>query len=227
MKKLSFILILAILSVLAVSCKKESAGKTQITYYADIKLQGANPYKMVKGTDWVDPGFTATMNGEDVTDDVVVDDSDVDTENFGMYKVTYSLVNADGYVFPFVRDVYVLGAGVANIYNSFCKYGTRQFNIPFVVNETSTPDVYSIDDLFGGFYSRGRYPGYPYDFDCEATIRVNPDNSLSIAECPDDWYFGGSFDLSSFAGTYNPATGVLSWTIEGDFLVTLTPESLD
>lgn len=227
MKRNILILILAALSVFAVSCTKQSAGTTKITYYADIKLQGANPYKMVKGSAWVDPGFTATMNGVDVTDKVVVDDSDVDPDNFGMYEVTYSLVNPDGYVFPFVRSVYVLGAGIANIYNSYCKYGSRNYNIPFVVNETSTADVYSVDDLFGGFYSRGRYPGYPYDFDCEATIRVNADNSLAIEECADDWYFGGSFDLSSFEGTYNPATGVLSWTIEGDFSVTLTPESLD
>lgn len=227
MKRYILIIIVALLSFSAISCKKESAGKTQITYYADIKLKGANPYKMVKGGAWVDPGFTATMDGVDVTDQVVVDDSEVDTDNFGIYTVTYSLENKDGYNFPFTRKVYVLGAGVANIYTAVTKYGTRNYSLPFVVNETATPDVYAIRDLFGTFYSEGRYPGYPYDFDCEATIRINPDNSVSIDNCPDDWYFGGDFDLTTFDGAYNPATGVLSWTIEGDFSVTLIPESLD
>lgn len=230
MKKTIFILILASLSLFAISCKKESAGKTQITYYADIKLQGANPYKMVKGTAWVDPGFTATMNGVDVTDKIIVDDSDVNVNQFGMYKVTYTLTNADGYEFPFVRDVYVLGAGIANIYTVKTKYGSRNYSFPILIEETATPDVYSIPDIFGYFYYLGRYPGYDaygYDFACEGTIRVNPDNSVTIENCPDDWYFGGGFDLTSFDGSYDPATGVLSWTIEGDFSVTLIPESLD
>ena len=39
MKRYILIIIVALLSFSAISCKKESAGKTQITYYADIKLK--------------------------------------------------------------------------------------------------------------------------------------------------------------------------------------------
>lgn len=224
MKKNILTILAAALVLMAVGCKKESEGVTRITYYPTIELQGDNPALVTIGGTFTDPGFTATMNGEDVSADVTVSDN-IDNTAVGKYTVTYSIVNSDGISASATRNVYVVNpGGIDNVYYSYCRMGTRQYNFPILVTQyAAVPGSYMIEDLCGGYYCLGRYPGYEaygYNFWATAVFTVTGTtiNVLAVA----DWYFKSSFNMANFTGTYNATTGVLDYDYDG-LLVTLTP----
>ena len=78
-----------------VSCEKTTEGLTGITYYPVIEVTGGTQVIYV-GEDYVDPGCTAVMNGEDITDQVTVTDN-IDNTAVGIYTVNYSAVNEQGF----------------------------------------------------------------------------------------------------------------------------------
>lgn len=217
------ILTLAALSLLAAGCKKTSEGVTEITYYADIKLQGGNPFVVQLGESYVEPGFTALLNGEDYSSKVTVS-SNVDPSTPGIYSVTYSAVNLDGYSSSVTRDVYVLNpGGVANVYLSHCSMGTRDYkNIPISISEVSE-GVYEIEDMCGGFYFAGRYPGYEptYDFHADTQFSLNEDGTFKILKIG-GWFFKSSFDYNNITGGFDAETCVFDYNFDG-LSVTLTP----
>ena len=229
MKKI-LILALAVVT-LATSCEKvDHAEGQKVTYYPIITLQGDNPYITSVGGTYVDPGFTATLNGEDVSD-IVELNSNVKMDEMGLYAVTYTATNEDGFSSSTERTVIVANPGHINtVYATRVEYSGRTYNNPFALTEVG-PNQYSIKDIMGGYYCLGRYPGYEaygYDFWAEGTFQINGDNSLTLLNVG-SWYFKSSFDYSTFAGSYDPATGVLKWSItstSGSALaVTLTPYS--
>lgn len=234
MKKNIFSILAALSVLMLVSCdllprpdaEKDSYGLTGMTYYADIQLNGDNPYVVSLGEPFVDPGYTATLQGKDVTSQVIVN-SNVNTETFGVYSVTYNVVNPDGFTYLVVRDVYVLNPGhIDNLYVSNCRMGNNNFkNITIVINKVRE-GVYEIEDLCGGYYFAGRYPGYEPTYNFHATTRfsINEDNTIQILDY-DSWYFVKSFDYENFEGTYDPETGILDYYFDGIY-ATLVPFSV-
>ncbi len=227
MKNIKSFVMIGLLAPLALAgCRKIETGLTDVTYYAVIDLAGDNPYVMNLGESYEEPGFSATMNGEDITDKISVS-GNVDSSTPGIYTVSYTAVNEDGFSSSVSRSVYVLNpGGVENIYNSSTKIGSKSYRVPgFLVTGTDTPGVYKLEDLCGGFYYYGQYPGYEasgYDFHWEALFSVNADNTLTLLSTG-DWYFGAdAYDTSSFTGTYDPETGVLAYQF-ATVSVTLTP----
>lgn len=225
MKKI-IILALAVV-MLATSCEKiDHAVGQKVTYYPIITLQGDNPYITSVGGTYVDPGYTATLNGEDVSN-IVTLDSNVDMSEMGLYAVTYTATNEDGFSASAERTVIVANPGhIDTVYESFVQYSGRSYKNPLALKEVA-PGKYSIDDIMGGYYCLGRYPGYEaygYDFWAEGSFQINDDNSLSLLSVG-SWYFKKNFDYSTFTGSYNPTTGVIKWTIGGSFSVSLTPYS--
>lgn len=231
MKKYISIIIAAALATILVSCEKQSAGVTRITYYPTLELFGDNPCKIAKGGTFTDPGCKAEMNGEDVTSQVNIDLSAVNSAVPGVYPVVYSIVNPDGITAKSIRYVYVIdpAGGIANVYSGACRNGsgTRNYSgCPTVVYATSTPGVYLVDDLMAGFYYYFIYPGYEptYDFHWEGYIQVSG-ASVSLVDCGEWYFYEAGDDISS--GSYNAATGVLQWICFGSILSTLTPMTLD
>lgn len=231
MKKYISIILAVALAMLFVSCEKQSAGVTRITYYPTLELFGDNPCKMAVGGTFTDPGCKAEMNGEDVTDQVKIDLSAVDTSTPGVYDVVYSIVNSDGITASSVRKVFVIdpAGGIANVYSGACRNGsgTRNYSgCPTVVSKTQYDGIYYVDDLLAGYYYYFIYPGYEptYDFHWEGYIQVSG-TSVSLVQCG-DWYFYEDGDTIS-SGTYNATTGVLQWICYGSVLTTLTPITLD
>lgn len=226
MKKNFILFLSAALLVLATSCEKTSQGLTRITYYPVISLQGDNPYIVQLGESYSEPGYTASLNGEDYTSGVKVS-SNVNSAVPGIYSVTYSATNPDGCSWSTTRDVYVLNpGGVANIYIAHCWMGTREFNgIPTVVKPISD-GVYEIDDMCGGFYYAGRYPGYEptYDFHADTQFTLNEDGTFNVTKIG-DWYFKSSFDYGNITGGYDFETGIFDYDFDG-LRVTLTPFTL-
>ena len=106
----SFVMLLTIGGLF--SCKKDNfnytkgtVGSSKITYFATFKL-GGNPYvSIVQGDTYVDSGATATQNGTALT---VAISGTVDASTVGIYTLTYSATNSDGFPASVSRTVAVL-----------------------------------------------------------------------------------------------------------------------
>lgn len=210
------------------SCSdKETEGTSRITTYAVLELNG-DAYETVQlGSSYNDPGCTAKMGDEDVTDKIVTDGA-VNTNKLGYYDLSYRVINADGFAATASRTVAVVDkANFASPYFAESQYGSRHFyNAPIAI-EDNGDGTYTIEDLAGGFYSYGRYPGYDamgYDFFLDATLSLNADNTINLVECNGaNWYWGEPMTLTS--GTYDPATGTVTLVLDFDgtpMYVTLT-----
>lgn len=210
------------------SCSdKETEGTSRITTYAVLELNG-DAYETVQlGSSYNDPGCTAKMGDEDVTDKIVTDGA-VNTNELGYYDLSYRVINADGFAATASRTVAVVDkANFASPYFAESQYGSRHFyNAPIAI-EDNGDGTYTIEDLAGGFYSYGRYPGYDamgYDFFLDATLSLNADNTINLVECNgDNWFWGEPMTLTS--GTYDPATGTVTLVLDFDgtpMYVTLT-----
>ena len=164
------------------------------------------------------------MAGEDVSDQIVTTGS-VNTNALGFYTVNYSVVNPDGFAASASRKVAVVDKNnFASAYWGESQYGSRHyFHAPIIIRDMGD-GTYAINDLAGGFYSYGRYPGYDaygYDFFLDARLKLNADNTIEVVE-QGDWYWGDP--MEDIKGSYDPATGTitLEMDFDGAFLVTLT-----
>jgi hypothetical protein len=207
-KNIFFLMMLAVVGFSLTSCDgdKDSEGKSRFTYYAVLEMNGDACMTTPVGAAFTDPGCTATMGGEDVTSKIQTTGS-VNTNQLGFYKLNYVVVNEDGFSATASRTVAVVDPNnFASTYYSESQYGSRHYyNLPVSIT-VNGDGTYTIDDLSGGFYAYGRYPGYPYDFSLEAVIKLNADNTVELVECNgDNWYWGEPIEITS--GTYDPATG--------------------
>ena len=227
-KNILFMTMLAMAGFTLSSCSdKETEGTSRITTYAVLELNG-DAYETVQlGSSYNDPGCTAKMGDEDVTDKIVTDGA-VNTNELGYYDLSYRVINADGFAATASRTVAVVDkANFASPYFAESQYGSRHFyNAPIAI-EDNGDGTYTIEDLAGGFYSYGRYPGYDamgYDFFLDATLSLNADNTINLVECNgDNWFWGEPMTLTS--GTYDPATGTVTLVLDFDgtpMYVTLT-----
>lgn len=111
--KITSILFFLIAMATSFSCNKKDdfnyppgkVGISKITYFALLSLSGDQYMSVVQGQSFTDPGCTATVNGASVP---VTTSGSVDINTVGLYVVTYSAVNADGYAASTSRTVAVL-----------------------------------------------------------------------------------------------------------------------
>ena len=201
--------------VLTSCCDDETEGKSRITTYAVLELNGSAYETVQMGTAYNDPGCVATMGTEDVTSQVVTSGT-VNTNQLGYYTLSYKVVNSDGFAATASRTVAVVDKNnFASTYFAESQYGSRHYyNAPIEITDNGD-GTYEIEDLAGGFYCYGRYPGYEptYDFHLESIIKLNADNTIEIVECNgDNWYWGESMTLTS--GSYDPATGKVTLVLD-------------
>ena len=185
-KNILLIAALALLTLGFTSCEKQSAGLTRITYYADIQLEGDDYMVIAKGSTFEDPGYSATMAGKDVTKDVVVE-SNVDTSKSGVYSIVYTMVNEDGFASSDTRTVVVLDLADpiegfwAVTPTSFREYNGKQvaYGAPFEILIIGKGNgVYSVDDLFAGWYAQRA--GYGSNYAMVGTIEIADDGSITL-----------------------------------------------
>lgn len=209
MKKLIFTTLSAILLLSLAGCHKiTTEGVTRTTYYPVISLDGGTVI-LATGSSYVEPGYSATLNGEDVTSQVEVKNN-IDNTTPGQYKVSYSAMNSDGFSATSSRDVIVVGSGFENFYYSEVQNlsGSRHYyNAPITIKHIDG-NQYMISDILGGLYFYGIYPGYEptYDFHAESIIELNADNTITLIE-EGDWYFYDPEDpVTIQVGTFDPET---------------------
>ena len=201
---------LALVSFVLTSCgDKESEGLSRFTYYPVLELQGGDYMVVDKGSTFQDPGFTATLNGEDVSSQVAVS-SNVNTSKSGVYSVVYSIKNSDGITANAKRTVVVLdpNSAVEGFYLTQAdSYRLRQgaqvaygseFEILIIDNGDGS---YDVDDMLGGWYCQRA--GYGTNYAMEATITIADDGTV---DCVDNYVPGWGDGLDDFEGTFDAAT---------------------
>jgi hypothetical protein len=222
-KNIIYAMLLALGVITLASCDKDTEGLSRITTYAVLEMNGESFVKVNVGGSFNDPGCVATMGGEDVTDQIQVN-SNVDTSKPGFYNVNYVVYNDDGFPASASRTVMVVDPNnFAGVYLGESEFGSRHYyNAP--INITKRADgTFLIDDLAGGFYCYGRYPGYEptYDFHLEAILQLNADNTIEVL-AQGGWYWGDP--MEDVSGSYDPATGTIKLVMDfgAPFYVTLT-----
>ena len=222
-KNIIYAMLLALGVITLASCDKDTEGLSRITTYAVLEMNGESFVKVNVGGSFNDPGCVATMGGEDVSDQIQVN-SNVDTSKPGFYNVNYVVYNDDGFPASASRTVMVVDPNnFAGAYLGESEFGSRHYyNAP--INITKRSDgTFLIDDLAGGFYCYGRYPGYEptYDFHLEAVLQLNADNTIEVL-AQGVWYWGDP--MEDVSGSYDPATGTIKLVMDfgAPFYVTLT-----
>lgn len=201
------------------SCNDDSDDHTdkRVTYYATVTLEGDDYMIVDKGSTFVDPGYSAEMQGEDATDKVVVV-SDVDTSHSGVYSITYSLTNADGFSAVQERTVVVLDPNdpvegfyyttdeaFRNYSGTITPYGAA-FEVLVIGNGDGT---YSVDDLMAGWYAQRA--GYGSAYAMQAVVAIDDDGNVTL----EDSYVPGWDDSADDfqEGTYDADSGTLSYVL--------------
>jgi hypothetical protein len=116
-RKITMKYILPILMVLfaATSCNKKDnfiandnqVGSSKVTYFALVTMKGEEYMSLVQGDTYTDPGATATEKGAPIS---VTTSGKVNTSQPGLYTVTYTAINKDGFAATASRTVVVLSA---------------------------------------------------------------------------------------------------------------------
>ncbi|MDD2292608.1 MAG: DUF5012 domain-containing protein [Bacteroidales bacterium] len=213
MKKIIYTVMMIVAVVSLASCaKKESLGLTHITYYPSLEVLGDASITVQKGLPYVDAGCKATLQGEDVTSQVTTT-SNVNTAVSGVYSVSYSIANAEGFIKTATRQVIVLDLTdpiegfytTLNVHTATSSKYDGPWQTLIIKNANGT---YYITDFFGGWYAIGRNYGSKY------AMTGNFSLSGSTVTLLNSYLSGWGDGLDGMdVGTYNAATGTFYWEV--------------
>lgn len=204
-----------------VACEDEEYTDSRLTYYVRFEMQGKDTLMCPVGDTYVDPGCKATLNGQDCTDKINVDNK-VNTSLPGIYYVTYSGEGSDGFASSVKRVVVVYDPDVdADISGKYVTVeGTTRIqkdgktnDFPgFKVNISKiAPGLFAVDDLLGGYYAQGVYPQYGDRTALKGTVWLHKDMSITGINGFNKG-FNKSFDAVN--GSYDPTNGKVTWTTD-------------
>lgn len=217
-KNILYLMFLVLPSIALTSCEGDSSeGLTRITYYPVLTMEGDEVMQVDKGTTFVDPGCTAEMDGEDVTDQIVTTGT-VDTSTSGVYTITYAAYNSDGFSATTTRTVVVLDPNDPiegyydtdpasyRLYNgSQTEYGDS-YEVLVINNGDGT---YSFDDLLAGWYSVRA--GYGTSYAMQAVVAIDDDGKMSLVS---SLVSGWGDSASALEGSFDAATSTMTWNVE-------------
>jgi hypothetical protein len=139
------------------ACRKYSpvendhqVGISKITYYPIVAIKGDRLMIISQGSTFTDPGVVSTVNGQPVTPTIT---GSVNTAVPGVYGITYSATNTDGYAASDWRTVVVIGSDVAaNDYSG--TYIRNATGVTSTWTKTAT-GVYNVDNPGGASVGKG------------------------------------------------------------------------
>ena len=211
-KNVLYTMLFALVALMVTSCgDKKSEGLSRITYYPTIELEGGNYVVWDKGTAWEEPGYTSTLNGEDVTGEVTVSGTpDINTS--GIYKLVYTTKkNEDGFDASASRTVVVLdpNSAIEGFYlTQPDSYRVREgAEVPYgnayeiLIIDNGDGTVY-VDDILGGWYCQRA--GYGTNYALAGTLAIADDGSVS---CLESYIPGWGDSHDDFTGTFDAANG--------------------
>lgn len=231
MKKIIYSLFVC-LSLVMVSCDESTQDPSFITYYVDFEMNGDEIMTVELGTPYVEPGVIAKEQGKDITSTIVTTGADkVDVSKAGVYFITYSATNVDGYSSEITRMVAVydpaITTDISGTYSTSLDSNRQMpqtndegedmtdddgnyvwdtpepFSSNFsVVIEKIAPGIFHISDMMGGYYDQGRGYGAAYAMPAYVSMKSNTDPAFTIVSGGTS-AFGGMYDELSGI-TYNP-----------------------
>jgi len=221
------VLLFTLLSMTFTGCEDETtAGFTRITYYPVLKMQGDAVVILDKGATFNDPGAIAELNGEDISDQINVN-SDLNTNEPGIYHITYSAVNEDGFSVSSTRTIYVadptpsiitsgvhtVAVGTHRVNNS--NGAVTNYSGYSIIILQIEPGVFYTSDFMAGYYDQ--HVGYGSSYAMTGHFQLNDDSSIT----PLDSFvagWGDSMDGMS-SGAVDPETGQITYSLSyADFL---------
>ncbi len=197
MKKIIY-KILSIVFIFAtfISCEQDDTlDISRVTYFNDIKMIGDELTLSPIGTVYQDQGVNAYEGDEDVTSRVITEDP-VDSNTLGLYTVSYSITNADGFEKLATRTVIIhpiqdSGVDYSGVYTG----DTRGEIIENGCTITKLgPSTYFASDFFGGVYCCGARDYGPV-YVMPAYFVVNEDNTAFL-ELSNDSPWGPWFNIN-------------------------------
>ncbi|MDR3367476.1 MAG: DUF5012 domain-containing protein [Prevotellaceae bacterium] len=197
-------------------CEKETEGVSKTTYYCELELKGDAAMFVGIGDTYEEPGYTATENEQDASDAVVVSGT-VNTAESGIYTLTYTAYNQDGFPKVAQREVFVydkttstLESGYYYVSSSSNRNGSSSpeyASEPVLAIYQTSPGVFYVSDLFGGYYHVGR--GYGDAYATSGTIKLDGTSLSLISSENTPW----EDTFASASGTYDASTKTLTLAV--------------
>lgn len=205
------------------SCSSdEELTDSRLTKYVKFEMKGEDFVESPIGVKFVDPGCTATLEGEDYTSRITITGLDEIDENVpGLYDVVYSGVNKDGFTTSVTRTVAVCDPSITtDISGDYLTVsGTKRIRqgveTPFLKNAVTitkkASGLFYVDDMIGGFYAQGVYADYGDLTAMKGYILLHADNTITgISATVDAW--GDSYAAFT-EGKYDETTGTVTWNV--------------
>jgi hypothetical protein len=218
MKNLKYLsLFFVALIVLFSGCEKSTSTEdlSTITHFVTFELEGGDVLIIEKGEEYVEPGYTALEGETDVTSNVQV--SGEVGESLGVYELTYSAVNEDGYSSSTTRQVVVYdptspeddisGEYVAEVVRTESDGTNPRPRTNSLAISKVTQGIFYVEGFLGNYYSIGSEYGSSYRMD--GYIALNSDYSISLLYSHVIGWGDGLEDLLN--GSYDPETGQIYW----------------
>ena len=221
MKKILLYGLMLCLSVTALtSCNDDNDQLTdsRLTYYPVLEIQGDDFVQVPIGTSYTEQGCKATLNGEDYSANVKTEGY-VDSNTPGLYSITYSATNADGFTVSATRTVAVcdptITTDISGTYTT--QDGSYRNSSGTITNYAgysvkitkAAPGIFYVSDFLGGWYDQRA--GYGSAYAMTGYFQLLADNSfVQLSSYVAGW--GDSADYCEGA-TYDPATGTISYVV--------------
>ncbi|PIB34306.1 hypothetical protein BFP72_02095 [Reichenbachiella sp. 5M10] len=247
MKKINLIIAVFFVSILSSCGDLETEGVSRVTYFPTFESEGSDLVIVDPSETYSDVPVMATEDGVELEVTSVVNGrysgykgADLGP-NEDEYVITYTATNGDGFPGSTTRTVTKVTTGdlVNSISGYYSCYTERDndskenySNVPILIWETS-PNVYEISCLVGGFYGDSAAKNYGDGYLCRGgTVTVNDlatnSFSFSTGEFP---IWGNTGDIQSM--TVDPATKTIKFQTLTDFgsnwymtLVQIQPDEL-
>jgi len=202
MKRHIKILAILLLSMSIFSCSDEDfnypegfVGESKITNYATFDMKGDRYVVLNKGGTYTEAGVTAKEGDKDLP---VVITGTVNTSVAGVYNLTYSAVNADGFSASVNRTVIVADIGADAAAMNLSGNYARTSNGSVSTWTRLAPGVYSV-------FNPGGAPGTNVTVIVFHTSANTIDFPVQVASD------GGTFSGSN--ESFNPITSTYSWVV--------------
>jgi hypothetical protein len=218
MKNLKYLSLFFVgLTVLFSGCEKSTSTEdiSSITHFVTFELEEGEVVIIEKGEEYVEPGYIALEGETDVTTSVQV--SGEVGESLGVYEITYSAVNEDGYPSSLTRQVIVYdptspeddisGEYIAEVVRTEADGTNPRPRTNSLAISQVTQGIFYVEGFLGNYYSIGSEYGSSYRMD--GYIALNSDYTISLLYSHIIGWGDGLEDLLN--GTYDPVTGQIYW----------------
>lgn len=152
-KRYSFFAVVIVLIALISSCKKDPiintpdrVGISKVTHFPILTITGQTNMAVPNGGTFTDPGVTAKVGSDDVP---VTTSGTVNTSQDGVYTISYSAVNSDGFSATTYRTVAVYTTDASAAAHDFSGSYLRSATGELAIWEKIAPGTYLVTNPGG------------------------------------------------------------------------------